>query len=75
MTHRSDGEGPVPQAAPEEPRPTMDPERIGRYVVESRLGSGGMGLVFRAFDPTIERRVAKFRRIIGEQTFGKLRGE
>lgn len=34
------------------------PDRIGRFVVESRLGVGGMGAVFRAHDPALDRPVA-----------------
>ena len=34
------------------------PGRIGRYVVVSRLGEGGMGVVYAGYDPQLDRRVA-----------------
>jgi serine/threonine protein kinase len=33
-------------------------DRVGRYVVASRLGAGGMGVVYLAHDPDLERPVA-----------------
>jgi eukaryotic-like serine/threonine-protein kinase len=35
-----------------------DPERIGKYVIQGVLGKGAMGVVYKAFDPLIERIVA-----------------
>ncbi|QQS13613.1 MAG: serine/threonine protein kinase [Rhodospirillales bacterium] len=34
------------------------PARIGRYVVESTIGRGAMGVIYRAHDPMIDRPVA-----------------
>jgi tetratricopeptide (TPR) repeat protein len=34
------------------------PVRFGRYVVASRLGAGAMGVVYAAYDPELDRRVA-----------------
>ncbi|MGG5818684.1 serine/threonine-protein kinase [Falsiroseomonas sp. HW251] len=34
------------------------PERIGRYVVEAQIGGGAMGVILRAHDPDLDRRLA-----------------
>ncbi len=40
-------------------QPSLAPEtRLGPYVVVAPLGKGGMGEVYRAFDPRLEREVA-----------------
>ena len=38
--------------------PYGTPLKIGKYVVQGELGRGGMGVVYQAMDPLIERRVA-----------------
>ncbi len=40
------------------PVPSALPERIGKYQLREQIGRGGMGIVYRAFDPTLAREVA-----------------
>jgi hypothetical protein len=52
----------VPRVArPPEARPTRpwpQPERLGKYDIVEVLGKGAMGVVFKGFDPDIDRTVA-----------------
>lgn len=35
-----------------------DPRKVSRFVIRKRLGSGGFGSVYLAYDPTLEREIA-----------------
>jgi tetratricopeptide (TPR) repeat protein/predicted Ser/Thr protein kinase len=48
----------LPESAPSTPGSTKVEVRLGRYTVRGLLGRGGMGEVFLAHDPDLDRRVA-----------------
>jgi tetratricopeptide (TPR) repeat protein len=56
-----DGEIAKPDAASSQPskaRPLARGDVVGRYVVLERLGVGGMGEVYAAYDPELDRKIA-----------------
>ncbi len=51
-------DGGVADATERPPRPLATGDAVGRYVVLSELGSGAMGVVYGAYDPELDRKVA-----------------
>src|SRR5690606_5334753 len=55
-------DGAAPAPTPTTPKPTVDNlssgTLVGRYIIIGRLGAGAMGVVFTAYDPELDRKIA-----------------
>lgn len=60
------------RSTPDSAADTPPPLRVGRYVVIERVGAGGMGVVYSAYDPELDRRVA-IKLLLGAGTDAELR--
>ncbi|MDC0720798.1 serine/threonine-protein kinase [Nannocystis bainbridge] len=56
MSLRTPNDRPGGEAGGDEP--SVEPRRIGRFALLRRLGAGTMGVVYAAYDPQLDRKVA-----------------
>ncbi|MCY1070920.1 protein kinase [Nannocystis sp. RBIL2] len=56
MSLRTPNDRPGGEAGDDEP--AVEPRRIGRFALLRRLGAGAMGVVYAAYDPQLDRKVA-----------------
>jgi hypothetical protein len=47
-----------PAASNDAPTALVPGQRVGRYVIQDVLGFGGMGVVYAAFDPSLNRKIS-----------------
>jgi eukaryotic-like serine/threonine-protein kinase len=58
LAHTVEGSPPPTARAAHEPARLARGATLGRYVIEALIGAGGMGVVYRARDPDLDRAVA-----------------
>ncbi len=65
-------DAPTPASGPPPPGPFRAGagQTLGRYVLDVELGRGGMGVVYRGFDPALQRPVA-IKMILRDETDGR----
>lgn len=51
-------EDPIDRGTAKPPSARQPGARVGRYIVQGRVGAGAMGVVYAAYDPELDRRVA-----------------